>query len=92
MGRGRGHHTKEGKYNTKEVGLVGFGDKGNGRQNRNTFLDYASWWIMLMLTRVGNTREMHVKVREVIGGGRIKKRKVCTVKDNIEFETQSKGS
>lgn len=57
-----------------------------------TFPVYATWWIMLRLTRVGITREMHVKVREEIGGGRMKKRKVCAVKGNIEFETQSRGS
>lgn len=58
-----------------------------------TFLVYATWWIMLRLIRIGNTRERQVKVGD---GTRVvrkmKKRKVYTVKDNIKFETQSRGS
>lgn len=57
------------------------------------FWVYATWWSLLRLTRTRNTRERQVTVGEGTGvGRRMMKRKVSRVKDNTEFESQSKAA
>lgn len=57
------------------------------------FLVYATWWRMQGLTRTGNRKERQVKVGEGIGvGRRTMERKVSRVKDNTDFESQSKAA